>query len=62
MILLVRNGEPTVTINGSFTVIKSLANGLQRAIAQLEKAMSHEIMTVDEISAKLTENMQKDQK
>ena len=51
MINLVRNGIPVLTVNGSYTVVKSLADGLAKAVSELEIMMGRKIMTVDEISS-----------
>jgi hypothetical protein len=50
MVILARNGVPVMNINGSYTVMKSLAAGLEKAVEELEGLMSHQIMTVEEIS------------
>ena len=50
MVTLVRNGIPVLTMNGSYTVMKSLGAGLSKAVSELETMMATKIMTVDEIS------------
>jgi hypothetical protein len=50
-ITLTRNGVSILTLNCSYTVAKTLANALTECISSLERAASHEIMTVQQIQA-----------
>jgi hypothetical protein len=50
VVTLIRNGNTVLNLNGSYTVMKSLSAGLEKAVTELEALMSHKIMTVEEIS------------
>ena len=47
VVTLLRNGKPTVTLNASFTVMKSFVESLSVAIVGAEEAAGHRILTID---------------
>ncbi len=49
LLVLEKNGEPVVTLNASYTIIKSFANILTQHIETLEKGSGKKIMTTQEI-------------
>lgn len=51
VITLTRNGVPTLTLNASYTVTKTLAQALTTTIKKLEEITDHEIMTVEKITS-----------
>jgi hypothetical protein len=51
MIVFEWNRQPVATINGSFTLIKSLAASLQELVARLEDKAERPIMTTKDIEA-----------
>jgi len=57
MVTLIRNGSAVINLNGSYTVMKSLSDGLEKAVKELEGLMDHKIMTVEEISIAMTDKM-----
>ncbi len=54
-IVLQKRNEPVAVLQTSFTVAKSLAEGLGFVIAELEKATGNEIMTTSFVETKLQE-------
>jgi hypothetical protein len=46
---LLRNGTPVLTVNASYTVAKTLAEGLADTIRQLEEKTGQKIMTVNKV-------------
>ncbi len=49
-LVVLQNGQPTATLNMSFTVAKSLSVALGQMISNLELIMGQEIMTMDRIA------------
>lgn len=49
LLVLEKNGKPVVTLNASYTIIKSFANLLTQHIETLEKESGKRIMTTQEI-------------
>lgn len=50
---LFKNGKPFIVLNTSYTVAKSLSQGLLNIIKNLEKNTNNEIMTINYISQKM---------
>jgi hypothetical protein len=46
---LLRNGAPVLTLNASYTVAKTLAEGLTESIKKLEEKTGQTIMTVHKV-------------
>jgi hypothetical protein len=47
---LLRNGVAVLTLNASYTVTKTFAEGLTESIKQLEEKTGHTIMTVQNVT------------
>ena len=60
MIILESNGAPVAVVNGSFTVIKTLAQKLSTLIINIEKRSGNTIMTTDDVQRILEEGEDKD--
>jgi hypothetical protein len=50
VITLMRNGVPTLTLNASYTVTKTLGQAIVGTIKKLEEVTNHEIMTIEKIT------------
>ena len=61
MIVLESNGQPVAIVNGSFTVVKTLAQKLQTLIINLEKKSGNTIMTTDEVDKVFSGGAKSDQ-
>jgi|GEM_PF-2262218 len=53
LIILRRNDRPVAVLNASYTTAKTLSKKLAEMINELESRTNHEIMTVDDIAAKI---------
>lgn len=53
-IALQLNGEPTIVLNTSYTVAKTMAQGLNKLISELERKTGTTIMTTEDIAPHLT--------
>ena len=49
-LILQLNNQPVAALNCSFTIAKTLAKGLDKAVNNLETVAGREIMTVDDIA------------
>jgi threonine aldolase len=46
---LLVDGQPSARVNFSFTMAKTLAQNLSKAVLEFEKQTNHNLMTMDEI-------------
>ncbi len=60
VIALQLNGRPTLVLNTSYTVAKTMAEGLSKIISELEHKTRTTIMTTQVVAAALTQDPDQD--
>jgi hypothetical protein len=56
-VILMLNGTPAGVLNLSYISAKSLISSLTQAVTEFEKAISQDVMTIEEIQEKLPKGM-----